>query len=147
MPDIIEIARDTKFEAAHYLPHVPATHKCSRMHGHTYRLTAIWRGPIEPDLGWVTDFGELRDMLAPLLKQVDHHLLNDLVDNPTCENMLVWLWQEITNQATDWGLGVQLAELRLRETDTSWATYRGDTAEDEVDRSWRAAEHADIETL
>ena len=30
----IELVKDFRFEAAHYLPNVPEGHKCRRMHGH-----------------------------------------------------------------------------------------------------------------
>jgi len=118
MTPIIEIARDAKFEAAHWLPNVPPGHRCANLHGHTYRLTVICQGPLLEDKGWVADFGDLKDALAPLIKTLDHHLLNDYVTNPTCENMLIWLWDKISLPG--------LVEIRLRETDTSWATYRGE---------------------
>ena len=35
--DIVELVKDFRFEAAHFLPHVPQGHKCRRMHGHSFR--------------------------------------------------------------------------------------------------------------
>ena len=32
-----EIFKEFTFEAAHRLPYVPDDHKCSRLHGHSYR--------------------------------------------------------------------------------------------------------------
>ena len=29
---------ERRFEAAHHLPEVPAAHKCSNVHGHSYRV-------------------------------------------------------------------------------------------------------------
>ena len=37
MTDTMEIFYEFKFEAAHRLPNVPSDHKCSRLHGHSYR--------------------------------------------------------------------------------------------------------------
>ncbi|HEV7426648.1 MAG TPA: 6-carboxytetrahydropterin synthase, partial [Thermoanaerobaculia bacterium] len=31
--DVVELVKDFRFEAAHFLPHVPEGHKCRRMHG------------------------------------------------------------------------------------------------------------------
>ena len=35
-----------RFEAAHFLPHVPPDHKCRRMHGHSYRCEIHVTGPV-----------------------------------------------------------------------------------------------------
>ncbi len=34
----MKITQAFTFEAAHRLPNVPATHRCHRMHGHSYRV-------------------------------------------------------------------------------------------------------------
>ena len=36
-----QLERSYRFEAAHYLPKVPAGHKCARMHGHSYAITVV----------------------------------------------------------------------------------------------------------
>lgn len=40
------IAKRFTFDAAHFLPNVPPDHKCSRMHGHTYEVEIVLRGPM-----------------------------------------------------------------------------------------------------
>jgi len=37
VPDAIEYAKRFKFEAAHLLPHLPKSHKCRRLHGHSFQ--------------------------------------------------------------------------------------------------------------
>jgi len=52
----VRVRRRFRFEAAHFLPHVPAGHPCGRMHGHSYRILVRLRGDLDPTLGWVRDF-------------------------------------------------------------------------------------------
>ena len=56
--DRLEIFKIFGFEAAHYLPNVPAGHKCRRMHGHSFRVEVYVAGPVDPATGWVMDFAE-----------------------------------------------------------------------------------------
>jgi 6-pyruvoyltetrahydropterin/6-carboxytetrahydropterin synthase len=72
------------------------------------------------DDGFVMDFAEVKELVNPLINQLDHHCLNDVIDNPTVENQLVWLWEQIDHPL--------LHGLHLQETDTNSATYRGPNA-------------------
>ena len=112
-----EISRDFTFEAAHSLPNVPNGHKCGRLHGHSYRLTVAVYGPLDPKLDWVVDFAEIDAVLEPVLAQLDHHCLNDIVGlhNPTSERIAHWIWDRI---AGAWP-GVTLDWLEISETPKS----------------------------
>ncbi len=83
----VEIMREYKFDSAHHLPHVEPGHKCGRVHGHTYVLTVVVAGPVDPGTGWVMDFAELDQIVNPLVKAWDHHDLNEIMVNPTAENL------------------------------------------------------------
>ena len=54
------VFKEFTFDAAHFLPNVPETHKCRNMHGHTYRIRIYVEGPLDPHLGWVMDFADLK---------------------------------------------------------------------------------------
>jgi 6-pyruvoyltetrahydropterin/6-carboxytetrahydropterin synthase len=41
----MELAKTYRFEAAHWLPHVPEGHKCGRPHGHSYEISVHVAGP------------------------------------------------------------------------------------------------------
>ena len=58
----MEIYKEFTFEAAHYLPNVPAGHKCGRLHGHSFCVAIYISGSVDPHLGWVRDYGEIKEI-------------------------------------------------------------------------------------
>ncbi len=118
----MEIFKTFTFEAAHLLPHVPAGHKCGRLHGHSFAVEVHVAGEIDPHTGWVMDFAELKAAFAPLHEQLDHHYLNDVegLDNPTSEQLAIWLWDRLRPALP------LLSEIVVRETCTSGCRYRGE---------------------
>jgi 6-pyruvoyltetrahydropterin/6-carboxytetrahydropterin synthase len=111
------------FEAAHHLPRVPAGHKCSRMHGHSYRVEIGLRGPVDPQTGWVIDFADIDDAWTDLFRQFDHRTLNDVpgLENPTCENLCGFIWSALVRKLS------HLSAVTVWETADSCCTYRGET--------------------
>ncbi|BBB96613.1 MULTISPECIES: 6-carboxytetrahydropterin synthase QueD [Bradyrhizobium] len=118
----MRISQAFKFEAAHRLPNVPETHRCHRMHGHSYRIELVLSGRVDPRTGFVIDFFELEEVLGPLLRQLDHHCLNDIrgLENPTAENIAIWIWDKIRPRLQ------QLSAVKVFETAECWAEYDGD---------------------
>lgn len=117
-----QLSRDYHFEAAHRLPRVPATHKCSRVHGHSYHITITLSGAIDSDMGWLVDFSDIDRVIDPVIARLDHTLLNEIpgLENPTSELLAVWLWREIQPRLAG------LTEVMVAETPTSRCVYRGD---------------------
>ncbi|MGZ8377416.1 MAG: 6-carboxytetrahydropterin synthase QueD [Gemmatirosa sp.] len=118
----MEIWREFTFEAAHRLPNVPEGHKCARLHGHSFRVEVHVRGPLDPTLGWVMDFAELKAAWRPLHETLDHHYLNDVagLENPTSEVLARWIWGRLASSVPG------LSEIVVRETCTSGCRYRGE---------------------
>ncbi|WP_083792787.1 6-carboxytetrahydropterin synthase QueD [Kribbella flavida] len=116
-----EIFREFTFEAAHRLPNVPEGHKCSRLHGHSFKVVVSVAGPVDPDLGWVMDFGDVKAAFTPLEDQLDHRYLNEVngLENPTSENLARWIWDRLRPELAG------LTEVVVRETCTSGCRYRG----------------------
>lgn len=108
----IEIVRRYTFEAAHFLPRVPETHKCRSLHGHTYRLCLRIRGPVS-EAGWVMDFKDVDEVARPLVRQLDHSVLNhhNGLDNPTAEAMAAWFAERLLPSLPG------LASVEIQETD------------------------------
>ena len=117
----MEIFREFSFEAAHRLPHVPPSHKCARVHGHSYRVVVHVEGEVGRDTGWVMDFGDLKTVFDPIRAELDHHYLNEIagLENPTSEILARWIWDRV---AADLPL---LSAITVRETSTSGCIYRG----------------------
>ena len=120
--NIVELVKDFRFEAAHYLPAVPEGHKCRRIHGHSFRGEVAVRGPLDPVLGWVMDFADLRQAVEPLVKRLDHYLLNEIegLENPTSELLAVWIWRELAPKLP------LLVRVTIEETCTSRCHYFGE---------------------
>lgn len=116
----MEIRKQFAFEAAHVLPHHKG--KCSRLHGHSYRLDVTVAGPLQshgPAAGMVVDFDELaRTVRTAVIDVLDHTHLNDTIDNPTSENIVVWIWRRLAPHLDG------LAELTLWETANACAVLR-----------------------
>ncbi|PPQ35812.1 6-carboxytetrahydropterin synthase QueD [Rhodoblastus acidophilus] len=117
----MKITQAFTFEAAHRLPNVPATHRCHRMHGHSYRVELRLEGPVDPQSGFVTDFFDVENAFGPVLAKLDHHCLNEIegLENPTAENIAAWIWDRIKPT-----LG-QIAAVVVFETPNCWAEYEG----------------------
>jgi 6-pyruvoyltetrahydropterin/6-carboxytetrahydropterin synthase len=118
---IVELVKDFSFEAAHYLPNVGAGHKCRRMHGHSFRGEVAVRGPIDPRVGWLIDFADLKQVIDPVVVRLDHYLLNEIegLENPTSERIAVWMWHQLAPSLP------QLTRVTIEETCTSRCSYFG----------------------
>jgi 6-pyruvoyltetrahydropterin/6-carboxytetrahydropterin synthase len=93
----MDVFRVFQIEAAHWLPNVPAGHKCARLHGHSFRIEVHVSGPVGSETGWVMDFADLRNHFQPIHDQLDHNCLNEVegLENPTSENLAQWIWQKL----------------------------------------------------
>ncbi len=118
----MEIFKEFTFEAAHLLPNVPPEHKCRRLHGHSFRARLYIEGDLDPSLGWVTDFADVKQAFEPVWRKLDHHYLNDIpgLENPTSEQIARWIWRELKPALPN------LSRIVLFETCTAGCEYRGD---------------------
>lgn len=119
----MEIFKEFSIEAAHWLPNVPAGHKCRRLHGHSFQIAVHVSGPLDPHLGWVLDFAEIKTAFQTIEDRIDHRCLNEIagLENPTSENLARWIWTELIP------LLPALSKIVVRETCTSGCVYCGGT--------------------
>ena len=101
------------FSASHFLPNVPDGHKCKRLHGHNYTVEVEVRGEMNPNRGWVQDFGEIDKNMKSIIDQLDHHHLNDVIENPTAEMLAGWIMEQYPV--------MNVYRIRVWETDKCWA--------------------------
>ena len=118
---LMELRKTFQFEAAHLLPHLPLTHKCRRLHGHSFRVEVVVEGELDPTLGWVMDYAEISAAFKPFWAQLDHYYLNEVpgLENPTSENVARWIWDHLKPRLP------LLTEIVVAETCTARCVYRG----------------------
>lgn len=118
----MELRKRYQFEAAHLLPHLPASHKCRRLHGHSFQVEVAVAGEVDSKLGWLIDYADITEAFKPLFDQLDHYYLNEIegLENPTSENVAVWIWQRLKPRLP------MLNEVMVAETCTARCVYRGD---------------------
>lgn len=116
---VTEIFFETSFNSAHWLPCVSEDHKCRRVHGHTYRVRIVARGPVGAE-GMVVDYAELRRAWEPLHATIDHRLLNDIdgLENPTSELIAAWIIARMRESCCC------VVEVAVRETESAGAVVR-----------------------
>jgi 6-pyruvoyltetrahydropterin/6-carboxytetrahydropterin synthase len=103
------ISRIFEFDAAHKLEGYEGD--CSRLHGHTYKLIVTCSGEVDAS-GMIIDFKKIKEIIKEkILSKLDHSYINDTIKNPTCENILLWIKQELSNASE-----LKLKKLRLYET-------------------------------
>jgi 6-pyruvoyltetrahydropterin/6-carboxytetrahydropterin synthase len=89
------VGKEFTFDSAHFLPKYYG--KCERMHGHTYRLRISVEGQIGEN-GLVMDFVILKKIVKEqVLNKLDHQLLNDVLEIPSCENIAKWIWEQLSD--------------------------------------------------
>lgn len=109
----MKVVKKFTFDAAHHLPNYKG--KCKQLHGHTYHLEVIVEGKVDPHTGMVVDFSELKHVVtSTALDYLDHKLLNDVIENPTAENTIVWIHDKISKHIDG------IVTLRLWETPDSY---------------------------
>ncbi len=121
-----ELTVQLEFSAAHHLRDYPG--KCSRLHGHNYRVQVTAAGRQLNHHGMLIDFGRLKQICQQVVDELDHSLLNEhpffQQNNPTAENISHYLYTEIAERLND--TEVSLEAVRVWESATSSATYRED---------------------
>lgn len=108
----VTVFKEFKFSAAHHL--CIEGHPCSTVHGHNYHLTVECTGEMD-EHGMVIDFHKIKEVVQPLVDQLDHQLLNDIIPVTTSEGICLWFLERIGNQIDG------ITKIEVRETDSCGA--------------------------
>ena len=98
-------------------------------HGHTYGLEVTVEGEVDPETGYVMDFGQLkRAVHEHVIRRLDRRNLNLDVDflrgsNPTAENIAVGIWRQLQARVSP----ARLVRVTLDETPKNRVIYEGGT--------------------
>ena len=84
----MKIQTEVIISSAHKLPNYPF--ECKNIHGHNWKVEVIIEG-LTGEYDMVCDFKKIKEVL----KKYDHVYLNDLIENPTAENLAYKFSKEI----------------------------------------------------
>lgn len=120
---VYRIGKTFSFEAGHHLPGLPAGHKCSRPHGHSYTVEVTVTADQLAGPGFVTDFADLAPLREHLAGRLDHQDLNCVLDfPPTSENLARHLY-EWCRDHIPLRPAARIEAVRVSETASTWAEY------------------------
>ena len=125
---MFEVSVEHTFAAGHALRNYRG--KCENVHGHNYRVQVIVRGEELDSAGMLADFVELKRLLRAISEPLDHVFLNDIDPfrelNPSAENIARYICEKMT-EGLQVENPVEVAEVKVWETDIQSATYRPST--------------------
>lgn len=112
------ISKEFVFAAGHRLDNLPDDHKCSRQHGHNYRVVVVLESEELDKNGFVMDYGDLWLFKQYLENRIDHRNLNDLFDFPTTAENIAREFYGVCKAFFPETVSVQVSE-----TPKTWASY------------------------
>jgi 6-pyruvoyltetrahydropterin/6-carboxytetrahydropterin synthase len=114
-----------EFAAAHFLRGYKG--KCENMHGHNYKVEAVFTARELDKIGLAVDFGEVKKALAEITEKLDHRLLDALPFfkkvNPSAENLAKFIFEGLKKRAMKGARSARLSKVSVWENDRSCASY------------------------
>lgn len=115
------------FSSAHYLRNYCG--KCEHLHGHNWKVEVVLEGTQLDDAGMLLDFGILKKHIKEIMDILDHKCLNDDVEyfrerSPSSEHIATFIYDSLSGRLA--GTGVAVYEVRVFESDSSYAIYRNE---------------------
>ncbi len=115
------LIKEFEFDAAHNLINYKG--KCERLHGHTYKLVVKLKGTRDKE-DMIYDFTDLKTLVKEqILSEFDHQYINDFIEQPTAENIAIYIWDKLEPLVKTDNAG--LWEIEVWETKTSGVIYNG----------------------
>jgi 6-pyruvoyltetrahydropterin/6-carboxytetrahydropterin synthase len=122
----MQIYKEFRFEAAHFLPSAPPGSANARVHGHSFRARVVVEGEPSATTGYIFHFDELSAALRDTEDALDHRMLNEIdgLEAPTLERIAVWIWNRLANRVP----GLAQVEVH-RDSCNEGCVYRGPAPE------------------
>jgi 6-pyruvoyltetrahydropterin/6-carboxytetrahydropterin synthase len=119
------IMKEFSFEASHQLIGLPEGHKCSNVHGHSYRVR-VELSDLPDAIGFIRDYRDLDDFKRYIDQEIDHRHLNEVIpappngsmNNTTAEHLAFYFYQWCR------GRWPEVVAVHVSETKKTWASYR-----------------------
>jgi 6-pyruvoyltetrahydropterin/6-carboxytetrahydropterin synthase len=122
---MFEVSVEEVFPAGHSLRNYHG--KCENVHGHNYRVCVTVQGSDLDENGLLVDFAVVKKLVRAVKDRLDHQYLNDLTPfdkiNPSAENIARYFYDEVAS-GLDVPNGAKVSEVKLWETDVTYAIYR-----------------------
>jgi len=118
------VSKEFTFDAAHHLHAYDG--KCGNLHGHTYKVIFGISGFVGK-IGITIDFSEIKKIWKEQIEpRLDHQYINLSLPkmNPTAENMVVWIYEQMDKALAGNELEARIEFVRLYETPTGFAEAR-----------------------
>jgi 6-pyruvoyltetrahydropterin/6-carboxytetrahydropterin synthase len=116
--------RDT-FAAAHRLEMYHG--KCEALHGHNFKVEALFEGEKIGPEGMLLDFAVLKAHLRGILADLDHKYINDIdffkERASSSEYLALYIYGRLRELIA--GEGVTVQEVRVWESENAYAAYKG----------------------
>ena len=118
----VSLTSQYRFDASHALTHLPPSHPCHHLHGHSYLVEIEVTGAVDPGTGFLIDYAQITAVVEPLIRLLDHHHLNDVegLEIASTEYIARWFWQRLKP------LLPTLTQITVHESPTTRCSYRGD---------------------
>lgn len=117
---MFELKVSADFSAAHHLDKY--TGKCSRLHGHNWKVDVYLKSNRLNKIGMIRDAREVKKILKKFLEELDHRYLNDVPffkkKNPTSENIAMYVYEGFKKVIP------QLTEVHVHESDSVSVSYK-----------------------
>lgn len=122
---MFKISKEFHFSASHQLNGLEADHQCARLHGHNYIVKLVLQDSALNEVGFVRDYGDLKEFKRYVDDVLDHRHLNDVFDfNTTAELMAFHLFTKFAD------VYPQLSAVLISETPKTWSEYHKPSSQD-----------------
>jgi 6-pyruvoyltetrahydropterin/6-carboxytetrahydropterin synthase len=122
---MFELTTIVDFEAAHCIKGYPG--KCSRLHGHNWKVEVTVSGQELDNLGMLIDFKVLKQDVNKVIETLDHYYLNETdyfcTVNPTAENIAKYIYHQLVDSIGS-SRGVLVKMVKVWESPHSAAVYQ-----------------------
>jgi len=88
-----KLTEEFTFEAAHRIRNKRKEY--GELHGHSHRVFVTLSGQPDPEVGWLIDQQEFRELVGRIIKRLDHRYLNEFLEQTTAEAIALYLFKEI----------------------------------------------------
>jgi 6-pyruvoyltetrahydropterin/6-carboxytetrahydropterin synthase len=116
----VTVTKKFDFCYGHFLPGYSGD--CKNQHGHNSTVEIeIGENQDHVYNGMIIDFKEIKKQVGPIIAELDHTNLNDVIEIPTAENICRHIARQIQARCS---FGMALVRVRVSETADSFAEWR-----------------------